>query len=562
VNTVKKINIVLKRRIRQGIFNVFKVDTDNIRKGIIRDDNYYLNYYGSDFEGEDIRGYWEDNRLQDLLPKAIEYSKNKDEELSQVIIRNLKDWEKNNIYLYGKNWICAMEAGIRLANLSLISYYLKESEIYNNEVTFFRNLIISHYKFIKNNLEVTLRSPLNNHYLSDIAGLLYAFCFFPDYIKNKSYKRILAEELEEQIHLQVLKDGVSFENSTGYHKYVLELFLYTGMVCSKCGIELSKEYWNKVGKMLNFAESYTRPDRNAPSLGDSDDGYWHKFSGNMISNSHYHLVDIKKRFQDKDSAIEYDSLSSFINDYYPDEVKRNALLKDSNDTYTEGGVYVHKEDKLYLIITSRNSDGNILQYHKHNDIFSFELFYDGIPFIVDPGTYTYTKDVKIRNIFRSTGYHNTLKINNIEQQDLSKSGLFALPREGVVNANVTSNENAKFVFNGEYCNNKIGTHKRFFEFNRVENILKLKDEIKGSGRLFLEWYFHLHNDIVIRSEKNNVFLEKNNVKIIFKYPVRLNFEIREEFMSESFNKKSVSKVLYFCGKYDESECIEEFMFKF
>jgi hypothetical protein len=52
--------------------------------------------------------------------------------------------------------------------------------------------------------------------------------------------------------------------------------------------------------------------------------------------------------------------------------------------------------------------------HGHNDLLSFELVMNGYPLFIDPGGYVYTADKAIRNLFRSSLYHNGLVVDNEE----------------------------------------------------------------------------------------------------------------------------------------------------
>ena len=64
--------------------------------------------------------------------------------------------------------------------------------------------------------------------------------------------------------------------------------------------------------------------------------------------------------------------------------------------------------------------------HKHNDILSFDLFLDGMNFIVDPGSYVYTSDPHERDMFRSTCYHNTIMVDDQEINPFTKEHLFQM----------------------------------------------------------------------------------------------------------------------------------------
>jgi len=49
--------------------------------------------------------------------------------------------------------------------------------------------------------------------------------------------------------------------------------------------------------------------------------------------------------------------------------------------------------------------------HGHNDLMSFEVSLSGVPLVVDPGCPVYSGDPQTRNLFRSTAYHNGLKVD-------------------------------------------------------------------------------------------------------------------------------------------------------
>ncbi|WP_457826340.1 heparinase II/III domain-containing protein, partial [Staphylococcus aureus] len=64
--------------------------------------------------------------------------------------------------------------------------------------------------------------------------------------------------------------------------------------------------------------------------------------------------------------------------------------------------------------------------HSHNDNLGFELCFGGITYIADPGTFTYLRHPELRDLFRSTAYHSTLRINDFEQNDPASADLFQL----------------------------------------------------------------------------------------------------------------------------------------
>ena len=85
-------------------------------------------------------------------------------------------------------------------------------------------------------------------------------------------------------------------------------------------------------------------------------------------------------------------------------------------------------DDLYMIVDCISIDPKSPSGHKHNSRLSFDLFAYDKSFIIDPGAYIYTVDSKMRNLFRSTKYHNTVVVDGKEQNKFSESLLFSMVR--------------------------------------------------------------------------------------------------------------------------------------
>src|SRR5262249_20093584 len=94
--------------------------------------------------------------------------------------------------------------------------------------------------------------------------------------------------------------------------------------------------------------------------------------------------------------------------------------------FNDAGVFVARTADAYLLITNGRVGTNGFGNHKHNDLLAFE-YHDGFqPLLVDPGSYVYTSNPDARNAFRSTRAHNTLRIDDVEQNDLKPEFLFRL----------------------------------------------------------------------------------------------------------------------------------------
>lgn len=96
--------------------------------------------------------------------------------------------------------------------------------------------------------------------------------------------------------------------------------------------------------------------------------------------------------------------------------------------YPNYGGFAFRSDRIFLAIRCGSVGQNLNGGHAHNDGLSFELSMDGCKCLVDPGTYVYTPLPEQRNLFRSTGVHNTVSFGCHDQHYFSndRDGLFQL----------------------------------------------------------------------------------------------------------------------------------------
>src|SRR5205823_10969706 len=138
----------------------------------------------------------------------------------------------------------------------------------------FRSLFLQslylHGQFVSTNLE---RSDVNgNHYLCDGAGLAFLGCFFGATRRGRKWRAMGRDLVVSEIFNQTTPDGVDFEQSTAYHRLVLEAFMTSYLLLEKHGDAVPPEAWTRLERMCEYVEAYTKPNGLAPLVGDADDG--------------------------------------------------------------------------------------------------------------------------------------------------------------------------------------------------------------------------------------------------------------------------------------------------
>ncbi|MDW8465640.1 MAG: heparinase II/III family protein [Chloroherpetonaceae bacterium] len=110
-----------------------------------------------------------------------------------------------------------------------------------------------HAAFIYWNIEFGRRN--GNHYLSNGMGLLWLGIF----LGERKYARKGLAIVEESMCEQVYDDGVDYEKSVSYHRFVLEMFELSRLVSEANSLRLSPSFYRKLGKMHQFLVAATKP---------------------------------------------------------------------------------------------------------------------------------------------------------------------------------------------------------------------------------------------------------------------------------------------------------------
>ena len=418
-------------------------------------------------DGSDVRAVWELNRLGHLLrlSDAAEF------------LTQLRSWHEQNPYARGPNWSCAMEVALRAMNILVAFERFRSSPQLDPEaLQFVLRLLQQHGRYIQDNLEFSYIAT-SNHYLSDVTGLLWLGVELLELREAKHWRDFGLAELLREMDKQILPDGADFESSTGYHRFVCELFLYSFVLCREHKIEIPQRYWQKLRQMLEYIKAYLRPDGLAPLIGDTDGGQVLPFHP-RAANDHAYLLEIG---------------SELFND---PELK---VPEQNSKAFPDAGIYIMRNNDCYLCFNASGVGINGRGSHGHNDALSIEVSARGRAFIVDPGTYVYSADLQMRHAFRSTAYHSTVKIDGEEQNTIDANMPFVIGNEAKPRVlEWHSDEKHDKVVAEHYGYRRLRapvTHRRTVTFNKAECSWLIDDNFFGSGEHEFEVFFHFASEL-------------------------------------------------------------------
>ncbi len=174
--------------------------------------------------GVDVKTPWELGRLQHLMWLAGDGGADSKAEFRNQIL----DFSAANPPGYGVNWMCTMDVAIRAANLLMAhDLFAHKGETFDAAfMAEFHALILAHGKHIAGNLEWHEHHRAN-HYLADIAGLLYVAAHLPRSQETDVWLAFSVQQLIKEVERQFTHDGANFEASTSYHRLSSEMAIYS-----------------------------------------------------------------------------------------------------------------------------------------------------------------------------------------------------------------------------------------------------------------------------------------------------------------------------------------------
>jgi Heparinase II/III N-terminus/Heparinase II/III-like protein len=462
--------------------------------------------YGGDValvrgDGSDVRVLWELNRLGHLLVLARAYAATRDEVFAEEFFAQVESWRARNPTGFGPNWACAMEVALRATNLLAAFEVFRSSEALDEQrLAALLSLFDAHGRHVRRHLEYSYIAT-GNHYLSDVTGLLWLGLCLPELAAARAWRDFALKELRREMDAQVLADGADGEASTGYHRFVTELFIYSFILCRANGFELEERHRARLRSMLEYLRAYLRPDGRAPLVGDADGGQLLPLV-RRDADDHAYLLALgaalfrEPRFKlDEEPATEVSLLLGAEGERAYRALATGGLRASTSSVFMHAGACVLRDGDLYLLLNASGAGLGGRGAHGHNDALSIEVSACGTSFITDPGTYVYTADLRARAAFRSTAYHSTVEVDGIEQNTTEEAAPFVLGDESRPRITRFETGRERDVAAAEhrgYERLRGGpvTHRRTVTLDRARRLWLVEDRLEGAGAHDFRFVFH------------------------------------------------------------------------
>jgi uncharacterized heparinase superfamily protein len=337
-----------------------------------------------------------------------------------------RSWMRENERLRGDGWH-PYTISRRVVN------WLRAADEFSDELdpAFRQELSASTYaqlRFLARNLERDVRG---NHLIANLRALVCGAACFAG-AEPRRWRETALRLLETEVGEQILPDGGHFERNPGYHLVVLRDL---DDVARWLGSDAPPWLHDAIARMIAFRDAILTPAGTPPLLKDTT------------------LDDVPPIAAPSAEGVAFLRDSGFV------------VLRDRGD---------------YAIVDVGKPCPEYLPAHAHADLFSFELWLGGAPFVVDAGVFTYEAG-EWRDFFRSTRAHNTVEVGGENQTEVWAA--FRAARRAMPSGVAVTPESGAVVIEGShdgYRRLRVPvTHHRRFVWSPEE--LRIVDDLAGRG---------------------------------------------------------------------------------
>lgn len=300
----------------------------------------------------------------------------------------------------------SIEAGIRAETwVKSMSYFKDSVKVTDELVQEYVDSLKTHAGYLLESYkDFQIKS---NWGVIESRGLMEIALALPKSDLSQKYLDTALERLLEEIQVQILDDGVQWEQSPMYHNEVFHCYLEALRLAKRYGLRLPAAMTDGIRGMAYANLAWKKPNHCQVMQGDSDE----TDIRDLLSQSAALLEDPVLKFGGYD-CLDYDGAWDLLKEgvqIYDNLKSRepeflNRLLEDS-------GNYYFRSD------WSRNADfmhfrcGFLGGGHGHSDKLHIDLVINGEDILMDGGRYHYVEGEK-RSWFKSALSHNVPVIDN------------------------------------------------------------------------------------------------------------------------------------------------------
>lgn len=529
--------------------NVFETNTDiHILKGPDYERwpdifSSKLNYKQRDDLG-DARTNWEKNRHFQWVLKAkrIYVLPNTSDNCFVKLKGEIARWMEDNPFLHGISWTSAMELAIRSINWMFTLAFLQKA---GKDLPELRNGIINITDYLTKHY--SRYSSANNHLMVEATAIgLAGFAF-----NNRAWQELATLILTEELTMQNYSDGVNKELSLHYQTFGMEAYLLLAHVMQKNNKSCWEQWIPMLKNEAEFVSHSTWKEKIVCEFGDDDEGKIIDLQG-----GEWHQWDYILQLASLVTGVrysEFESVCENIHWLFTEEeikvIKEQPLYNSSKSRCFEigGNTFLRdKENRILIGIDHAELGFGSIAAHGHADALSFQMLVDGEVVFGDPGTYIYHCWIDERNKFRKTINHNTLCLisdhdNSFKDQSKMLGAFMWGDRANCRLIDYNIGEDVDTLV-AEHDGYRPCVHRRSFEFDKINNVLCIEDEVSDQVNYVVTFMLGQHVEAQQKTDKS-LELKTSTASIELHVDGAQRIAIEDAELSPEYGVKVPSKAI-------------------
>jgi hypothetical protein len=458
----------------------------------------------------DCKHVWEPNRHHQFVVLARAYRASGDKRYALALADQLASWIEQNPFGYGMNWRSPLELGVRLINWVWALELVRPSGCISGELwrKIYQNAYLLCWDIQR---KYSRGSSANNHLVGEAAGVFVASCYFASFPQAAAWRDEARRILMKEIAAQSYDDGCTREQALGYQFFVIQFYLFSGLVGNWTDNRFPQEYWERLRSMIDFVARIAEAGP-LPLFGDQDDGYVLDLGDHARDVSA--LLDVAAQVPelgDEAACAKQSETAFWLFGSRPD---RDSSPGPSSSfpsvAFPESGYYLLQNNdqgrQISVMMDCAELGYGSIAAHGHADSLAVTVRAYGHYVLVDTGTFDYFTQPAWRNYFRTTAAHNTVVVDGADQSEMLGPFLWGARANSECLEWEDSRDYTRVAgqHDGYHALADPVTHQRTVTLMHEEQECIIEDKVTHAGQHSIEVYFHLGPDCKLESIDANV----------------------------------------------------------
>jgi len=367
----------------------------------------------------DVKFVWEGGRFGWAYTLGRAYLLSGDERYTRAFWDYAIKFLEANPPNLGLHWFSAQEVALRLIALAFGLHVFRNSpSTTGGRSTRLMRAIAEHAARIPPTL-VYARSLNNNHLISEAVGLLTAATLLPEHPPSRKWESLGWSWFIRGLREQIDEDGAYTQNSTNYHRLVLQLALWMNLLIRGKGRTLPQDITPKLAQSTRWLLSLVDVSTGkVPNLGSNDGAYLFPLTACPFDDFRPVLQAAGMVFLGERPFPPgpWDEMAQWFQAGGASESGRIFPAKEQPPAYASPHILRGKESLAYVRVAKFFSRPG------HADLLHLDLWWRGLNVAHDAGTYLYNTPPPWDNSLSKTDVHNTLTVNGCDQ--MTRAGRF------------------------------------------------------------------------------------------------------------------------------------------